>query len=603
MKQIKKILIRMIAALMIVMVMPISALALINTKENVYILVGSTPTGRVGKTMTLSLTLKNDTGDDQNFMGVGVCEDVYFDDEEYEEDKSRIFPFEVLESTFKPSYTNGKVAAGGEKKVSLKLKVRKDITAGYYSVLFSVYDEENNVITNEYVNIWIGTSTGSSEEEEEDVKGTDFILGEGQETPAGTYPQVMNYSVNLRNNCDVAIYDVKTSMVLSADEKVFPFEINDANYDRMFDKIDVDQVVELPYSMAIRPKTYSGYYEIKVKISYAESTGGGERKEFETSYYVKITNKEEEDEKGDFNEHDRTRARIIVDSFETVPATIVAGEEFELIYRIKNASKQISATNMLLTLESEKVSDSAVFTIQSGSSSVAVDNLGPEQIHEVRVKLISKPGAEQRSYSMNLAAKYDSPEYKNAEEKLAIDIPVTQIPRLNTSSFEIMPDSISVGDETNVMFGINNTGKVLLYNVMARFEADSVQPVETYVGNIKPGETGNVDCMLTAIAATADNGMVKVVISYEDENGEVSTVNKEMQLYVTEDMSGWEDEMVGNFDNFEVQEPNLFERFRLPIIIGVAAAIVIVIIVIGIVIHRRKKKKLQLDEDLDDEVY
>ena len=602
MKQMKKILIRLVAALMIVMVMPISALALINTKENAYILVGSTPSGRVGKTMSLSLTLKNETGEDQNFMGVGVSEDVYFDDEEYEEDKSRIFPFEVLDSTFKPVYTNGKVAAGGEKKVTLKLRVRKDIAAGYYSVLFTVFDDENNPVTNEYVNIWIGTSTGSSGEEEEDIKATDFVLGEGQGTPAGTYPNVMNYSLNLRNNSDVVVYDVKVSMVLSGDEKVFPFEINDANYDRTFEKLNVDDVVELPYSMAIRPKTYSGYYEIKVKISYSENTGNGERKEFETSYYVKITNKEEEDEKGDFNEHDRTRARIIVDSFETVPAKVVAGEEFELIYRIKNASKQISATNMLLTLESEKVSDSAVFTIQSGSSSVAVDNLGAEQIYEVRVRLVSKPSAEQRSYSVNLAAKYDSPEYKNAEEKLAIDIPVTQTPRLNTGSFEIMPDTISVGDETNVMFGINNTGKVLLYNVMARFEADSIQPMETYVGNIKPGETGNVDCMLTGIAPTADNGMVKVVISYEDENGEVSTFEKEMQLYVTEDMSGWEDEMVGNFNDFEIQQPSFFEQHKMAIIAGSAAAIVLVIIAIGITVSRRKKKKRLLDEDLDDEI-
>ena len=38
-----------------------------------------------------------------------------------------------------------------------------------------------------------------------------------------------------------------------------------------------------------------------------------------------------------------------------------------------------------------------------------------------------------------------------------------------------MPDSVSVGEESNVMFGINNTGKVTLYNVMARFEADSIQ--------------------------------------------------------------------------------------------------------------------------------
>lgn len=76
------------------------------------------------------------------------------------------------------------------------------------------------------------------------------------------------------------------------------------------------------------------------------------------------------------------------------------------------------------------------------------------------------------------------------------------------------------------MFGINNTGKVILYNVMARFEADSIQPSDAYVGNIKPGETGNVDTMLTAIAPTTDDGKVKIIISYEDENGVVSETKK-----------------------------------------------------------------------------
>ena len=33
------------------------------------------------------------------------------------------------------------------------------------------------------------------------------------------------------------------------------------------------------------------------------------------------------------------------------------------------------------------------------------------------------------------------------------------------------------------------------------------------------GETGNVDTMLSGIAATTDDGNVKVIINYEDENG------------------------------------------------------------------------------------
>ena len=102
--------------------------------------------------------------------------------------------------------------------------------------------------------------------------------------------------------------------------------------------------------------------------------------------------------------------------------------------------------------------------------------------------------------SVTFNEKYDSPEFKNAEEKVTVNIPVKQMARLNTGTVDVMPDTISVVSETNVMFPINNTGKVLLYNVMVAFVGDSIQQTNSYVGNIKPGESGNVDAMITGAA-------------------------------------------------------------------------------------------------------
>ena len=54
-----------------------------------------------------------------------------------------------------------------------------------------------------------------------------------------------------------------------------------------------------------------------------------------------------------------------------------------------------------------------------------------------------------------------------------------------------MPDAISVGEESNVMFSINNTGKVMLYNVNAVFEADSIQKMSAMweISNPEKAET------------------------------------------------------------------------------------------------------------------
>ena len=43
-----------------------------------------------------------------------------------------------------------------------------------------------------------------------------------------------------------------------------------------------------------------------MKIFYSDSSTGEELKTFETSFYVRVHNKDKEDEYGEFNEHDRT---------------------------------------------------------------------------------------------------------------------------------------------------------------------------------------------------------------------------------------------------------------------------------------------------------
>lgn len=565
--------------------------------------------GKTGKSMNVSFTVKNTSGHDIEDLGVAfdITGGEIWDEDEDDREYGYAFPFEVtgaLNDTDKPKNV-GRLNDGKEKKVTLSARVRRDLSNGYYNVPVVVMEKTDNGwlwIGSEDIRVWISQSTSTDDDDDDTQKTYDFVLGEGQSTPDGVYPNVLNFGLNLRNNSPANVYNIKASMVMDADSDKFPFEINDANYDRMFEKIAVNETVVLDYSFAIREDAYSGYYPITMKIYYSDSSTGEELKTFETSFFVRIHNKEKEDEMGDFNEHDREKARMVVDSYMTVPETIIAGQDFDLILRMKNASSSIGASNILFSMESEKVSDSAVFTNESGASSIALDRLGPGEVKELTMHLQSKPGVDQRSYGVTIKAKFDSPEFKNAEESVVIDIPVKQIARLNTGTFEILPDSIQVGEESNVMFGINNTGKVILYNVMVKFEADSIQPTDTYVGNIKPGETGNVDCMLTGIVPTADDGKVKVVISYEDENGVISTEEKEMTLFVTEDMSSIEDFNMGEFEDMPVQEPGFLEKHQKQLLPAALAVIgILVVVIIVMVVKHRKGKSDQL-EDSDDEI-
>ena len=588
--------------------------------DTVRLVIGKTPTLYIGKNGTVSVTLMNMEDKDWVETEIWIASEDDFrnhysdeitktEDRDSEESSivqsmKTIYPFEVTDSLNR-HYKVGHVNKKAKKTVNLNVNVKKGLEEGYYPILIYISKraQGEDGMSSEYaktIMAWIETkkTTGTSETDEDSSEPVAFALGENQSTPSANYSEVMNFDVNVRNTGYKTAYDVRVDMELSEDITKFPFEINDGNYDRQMGNMNPDQTVAVPFSMAVREKAKSGYYPIKFKIRYRENENGNFAAPVEDTFYVRVYGKDEDDSlDSEAGENERTKARIIVDSFETDPAEIYAGQDFTLKVRMKNASNSIVASNILFTFESETVSDSPVFTTVNGSNSVVVNSLAPGASDTLTIKFSSSPTAEQRSYTITINEQYDSPEFKNAKEAVKIAVGLKQEARLNTGTIEVMPDAISVGEESNVMFSINNTGKVMLYNVNAVFEADSIQKNEAYVGNIEPGKSGNVDTMINGIAPTTDDGKVKLSITYEDENGKVSTVEKEIQLMVNEDQSMDESNVDDTWNSDDVQpEPSTTDKLKhlaIPVgIVGVVLAAVILVVI------RRKKKKAGMDDEI-----
>ena len=509
-------------------------------------------------------------------------------------DKS--FPFEADSNTFKNKAID--IKPGSSKSVTLTYKLRRDLSAGYYQAFFFI-DDSLKV----GVNLWVSAYDGSSTEEDDNTKlDYDFSIGDNQQTPYAGYNQVMDFGVNLTNTGLKKVYDVRVDMQLDADITKFPFDINEGNYNRKMGDMESGQMVTVPYSMMVREDVKSGFFPIHYLVTYREEEGGEFSEPVDKVFYVRVKGKDDDELSADAGEQDRTKARIIVDSFETLPAEIYAGQPFELRVRMKNASSDVAASNIMFTFASEEVENTPIFTSESGSTSVVVNNMAPGATADLSMVFKAAPTAEQKSYRMTIQEQYDSPEFKNAKEEVKIALPVKQEPRLNTSTIDVMPDAIEVGSETNVMFGINNTGKVILYNVMARFEADSIQPADSYVGNIKPGETGNVDTMLTAIAPTTDDGKVKIIISYEDENGVVSETEKEMLLNVSEAFSDDGMDGMDGMDNGMDADADAAQAGGAGRIAPMLVIAALVGAGVGVVVWKRKKKKIGEEKALEDEL-
>lgn len=574
------------------------------------ITVSKVPHGKAGNKISIKMTVHNNGSKGDNYLRTIRLANAdqydqfytYDDDDDDSDSDSNIswsgkhFPFEADSNTFKEKRID--VKPGSSKSVTLTYKLRRDLAAGYYQAFFYIDDSLKVGI-----NIWVSAYDGSSTEEDDNTKlDYDFSIGDNQQTPYAGYNQVMNFGVNLTNTGLKKVYDVRVDMQLDADITKFPFDINEGNYNRKMGDMESGQMVTVPYSMMVREDVKSGFFPIHYLVTYREEEGGEFSEPVDKVFYVRVKGKDDDELSADAGEQDRTKARIIVDSFETIPAEIYAGQPFELRVRMKNASSDVAASNIMFTFASEEVENTPIFTSESGSTSVVVNNMAPGATADLSMVFKAAPTAEQKSYRMTIQEQYDSPEFKNAKEEVKIALPVKQEPRLNTSTIDVMPDAIEVGSETNVMFGINNTGKVILYNVMARFEADSIQSADAYVGNIKPGETGNVDTMLTAIAPTTDDGKVKIIISYEDENGVVSETEKEMLLNVSEAFSDDGMDGMDGMDNGMDADTDAAQAGGAGRIAPMLVIAALVGAGVGVVVWKRKKKKIGEEKALEDEL-
>ena len=576
------------------------------------ITVSKVPHGKAGNKISIKMTVHNNGSKGDNYLRTIRLANAdqydqfytYDDDDDDDSDSDsniswsgKHFPFEADSNTFKEKRID--VKPGSSKSVTLTYKLRRDLAAGYYQAFFYIDDSLKVGI-----NIWVSAYDGSSTEEDDNTKlDYDFSIGDNQQTPYAGYNQVMDFGVNLTNTGLKKVYDVRVDMQLDADITKFPFDINEGNYNRKMGDMESGQMVTVPYSMMVREDVKSGFFPIHYLVTYREEEGGEFSEPVDKVFYVRVKGKDDDELSADAGEQDRTKARIIVDSFETIPAEIYAGQPFELRVRMKNASSDVAASNIMFTFASEEVENTPIFTSESGSTSVVVNNMAPGATADLSMVFKAAPTAEQKSYRMTIQEQYDSPEFKNAKEEVKIALPVKQEPRLNTSTIDVMPDAIEVGSETNVMFGINNTGKVILYNVTVTFEADSIKTTDAYVGNIKPGETGNVDTMLTGVAPTLDEGTVRIRIDYEDENGvPAEPVEKELTLMVMEEMEQNWDDMGAAMDAGSMEAeaaPSFWGKYKFLVIAGAAAAAGIAA---AVVIRIRKKRKAAREEDVDDEI-
>ena len=495
------------------------------------------------------------------------------------------------------------------------LKVRYSLSDEKIKKLDRVYNSAMAYMRNEGLTESELNAYESSIEEylleiaKENTTGTEKFLMLSNEVPISDakYGEQAFVVLSLINLGKTDITDVVITPTVSNDRAKWPFDINQPYDAQMVQLIQAssntadayNKRMDIGWNFNVRKDVLTGCYPLTFHATYYQS---GSLVETDIVTYINVRGANPSDTLIKDEDKQNSNPRIIVTGFTTNPDTIYAGSTFMLTVSVRNTSADTTVENVLFNLEAtvegnDTTATYAAFLPTSGSSSVYTSSIAPGATYDMSIEMEAKSDLAQKPYVLTVNMKYDTDEQINIADTAHVSVPIKQESKLDTSSAEIMPESIAVGEQSNVMFSVYNTGKTTLYNVKVSYKSDSVDEALTYLGNIAPGQTGSVDSMVTGVAPDTGEGIVKAIISYEDEAGNETQVEKDLNLSVYEmvfDDPGMEmggEEFMGG-----EEEPK--KGIPVVVIIIIVVVVIAAVIVVAAVIKKKKKAK-QHKEDMD----
>ena len=433
-----------------------------------------------------------------------------------------------------------------------------------------------------------------------------LMVGGSWVTPVANAGEAVSIVLPVVNMGKTMVTDAVVTPVLSTETGEWPFEITSSNYSQTIKDLpgtdtgmsDMDRRRELTWNLKTRSDVGNGYQKLTFNVVYRDSDGKSQSTTLDT--YIQLSGTA-----GVGADGKASVPRVIVTGFETNPQDVHAGESFVLTLHLKNTSTATSVNNMIFEIVAavegkDKDTTYAAFLPTAGSSTIFVDRMPKDGTRDIQIELEAKADLTQKPYALDVNMSYEDEHVNAYTSKSSVSIPVKQEARVDISEPEVMPQSIEVGSESNIMFNIYNMGKTKLYNVQVKTDSDTLSGGDAFVGNLDSGATGAVDIYVTGQSATMDEGKVKILISYEDETGAPTVIEKEIELFVTESMMG--DDMF--MDGDMMGDDMMMDEGTGGGTGGYIAAIIGVLVVAGIVgaviYMKRKKKKEQMS--LEDDI-
>lgn len=285
----------------------------------------------------------------------------------------------------------------------------------------------------------------------------------------------------------------------------------------------------------------------------------------------------------DESEKPTSEPKLIITKCQSDPERLEAGKDFTLNVEIKNTSKIKYVQNMTIDVTCAETN----LTLKADGNTFFFDRLGSNETLKLPLTFSASAGIQEGRYDIQLSMSYDNPDASSLSSSGTISVDIHQPLRVELEADEL-PDSINAGDTMNINVQALNLGKGAIYNARCVVDAPGLSTgTSAYIGSVEAGSAANGTLKIFAgmKESSADGEMYgetsgKLILSYEDEDGQTYTAEKEISTVINPlDLST---------DSSQTEEKK--QGVSLQWYIGVIAAAVI-LGTAGVIIYRRKAKQ------------
>lgn len=482
------------------------------------------------------------------------------------------------------------------------------------------------------------TASTSSETTNIDPNGT---LGKNSDVGievtksiTGTSGKTVKVEFKLKSN---DAENIKLKSVYPVIDTMFPFETSGDAYKVISAGNDAEKQLNLDasFSMKTRSDITTGYQSVKFIGEYSKTASDGTTADYYVIKTINIyftsgstsstsssssssstsgskssssSNSDDDSDDDDYDydsgsysggssggsDEEATAPKLVITGYDTKPEKIMAGETFTLTIHVQNTSKTTSVCNGKFLIGNE----AGNFLPTSGSSAVYVESIPAGKTGDIEIELKTSADLAQKNYILVVKGDFDDGKGNSFTSSDNLSVPVYQEVKLGITDVSMTPEAIGIDSEGSLMFTINNQGSAGVYNVNVSVKDDAVSCEDSYVGNIAASSSAYATLNVTGVADNSDKGTIKVVISYEDSEGNAGELEQEVTCLVSDDAAMGLEEDMDMWEDEEYEESSINWLLVAIISLVVVAGIVVVVILI---IKRRKKRAAELLDDDDDE--